>query len=129
MALHDGRLYMFYGGNYNNAPQQIGVAVSEDGVRFRRLSGEPFVRNGPPGSWNSSESGHPYLFQDDDGRDYLFFQGNATTARPGISPCCRSSGRPAGRSWPRTGCRRPLGSTEEPPRDRREVLRENLQVE
>ena len=76
MARHDGRLYMFYAGGYNNEPQQIGVAVSDDGVRFTRLFQEPFLPNGPPGSWNSSESGHPYLFQDDDGQDYLFYQGN-----------------------------------------------------
>ena len=78
MARHDGRLYMFYAGGYNNAPQQVGVAVSDDGVNFQRLSDKPFVPNGPPGSWNSSESGHPFLFQDDDGQDYLFYQGNNT---------------------------------------------------
>ena len=37
---------------------------------------EPFLRNGPPGSWNASESGHPGIFRDDDGRTYLFYQGN-----------------------------------------------------
>ena len=36
----------------------------------------PFLPNGPPGTWNSSESGHPFFFHDDDGNDYLFFQGN-----------------------------------------------------
>ncbi len=76
MARHDGRLFMFYAGGYNNAPQQVGVAVSDDGVHFERVFTEPFLPNGPAGSWNSSESGHPYLFQDDDGRDYLFYQGN-----------------------------------------------------
>jgi predicted GH43/DUF377 family glycosyl hydrolase len=76
MAQRGGRLYMFYAGSYNNEPQQIGVAVSDDGVQFERLSDRPFLPNGPPGSWNSSESGHPYLFQDDDGRDWLFYQGN-----------------------------------------------------
>ena len=78
MARHDGRLYMFYAGGYNNEPQQIGVAVSDDGVAFKRLSDRPFLANGLPGSWNSSESGHPFLFQDEDGRDYLFYQGNDT---------------------------------------------------
>ena len=34
------------------------------------------VGNGAPGSWNSSESGHPYIFEDDDKRVYLFYQGN-----------------------------------------------------
>jgi predicted GH43/DUF377 family glycosyl hydrolase len=78
MARRDGKLYMFYAGAYNNAPQQIGVAVSEDGVQFRRLSDRPLLPNGPPGSWNHSESGHPFLFQDDDGQDYLYYQGNNT---------------------------------------------------
>jgi hypothetical protein len=81
MAKHGGRLYMFYAGGYNNDPQQIGVAVSEDGVCFRRLSDTPLVPNGPVGSWNSSESGHPFLFQDDDGQDYLFYQGNNTNGK------------------------------------------------
>lgn len=80
MARHDGRLYMFYAGGYNNDPQQIGVAVSDDGVHFKRLSDKPLVPNGPAGSWNSSESGHPYLFQDD-GQDYLFYQGNNTNGK------------------------------------------------
>ena len=81
MARRHGRLYLFYAGGYNNDPQQIGVAVSDDGVNFKRLFAHPFVPNGPPGSWNSSESGHPFLFQDDDGQDYLFYQGNNTNGR------------------------------------------------
>lgn len=81
MARHDGRLFMFYAGGYNNDPQQIGVAVSDDGVNFKRLSDKPILPNGPPGSWNSSESGHPFVFQDDDGKDYLFYQGNDTHGR------------------------------------------------
>ena len=70
------KLFMFYAGGYNNEPQQIGCAVSEDGVRWRRISTEPFLPNGKPGEWNSSESGHPAVFEDDDGQVYLFFQGN-----------------------------------------------------
>ncbi len=81
MARHGGRLWMFYAGSYNNRPQQIGVAVSDDGVRFARVFEEPFLPNGRPGTWNSSESGHPFLFQDDDGRDYLFYQGNHDQGR------------------------------------------------
>jgi beta-xylosidase len=69
-------LYMFYAGAYNNNPQQIGVAKSRDGVKWERLSNKPFLANGDPGSWNYSESGHPHLFKDDNGRTYLFFQGN-----------------------------------------------------
>ncbi len=76
IAKKDNKLYMFYAGAYNNAPQQIGVAVSEDGINWKRLSEEPFLRNGKPEEWNSSESGHPHIFTDLDGRTYLFYQGN-----------------------------------------------------
>ncbi len=69
-------LYMFYAGAYNNDPQQIGVAKSTDGVKWERLSNKPFLANGDPGSWNCSESGHPHIFKDDNGKTYLFFQGN-----------------------------------------------------
>jgi beta-1,2-mannobiose phosphorylase / 1,2-beta-oligomannan phosphorylase len=71
-----GKLYMFYAGAYNNAPQQIGVAVSEDAINWKRLSDKPFLTNGKPGEWNSSESGHPHVFKDRNGKTYLFFQGN-----------------------------------------------------
>ncbi len=73
-----GVLYMFYAGAYNNEPQQIGVAVSRDGVRWRRLSNRPLLPNGAPGAWNASESGHPGVFVDTDGTTHLFFQGNRT---------------------------------------------------
>lgn len=74
---HDGRLYMFYGGSYNCTPQQIGCAVSDDGVFFHRISNTPFLPCGAPDAWNSSESGHPYAFRDEDGKAYLFYQGSA----------------------------------------------------
>lgn len=69
-------LYMFYAGAYNNCPQQIGCARSTDGVVWERLSATPFLPNGAQGTWNASESGHPFVFVDRDGRTYLFFQGN-----------------------------------------------------
>jgi len=71
-----GKVWLFYGGAYNCCPQQIGLAVSEDAVRFRRVSEEPFLTPGEPGEWNASESGHPYVFEDDDGRVWLFYQGS-----------------------------------------------------
>lgn len=73
---HDGKIYMFYGGAYNNAPQQIGCAVSADGIDWKRLSDEPVLPNGKAGEWNSSESGHPFVFVAPDGAYHLFFQGN-----------------------------------------------------
>lgn len=69
-------LYMFYAGGYNNEPQQIGCATSKDGIQWTRLFQEPLLPNGQPGEWNSSESGHPGVFVDDDGQTYLFYQGN-----------------------------------------------------
>ena len=75
-------LYLFYGGGYNNDPQQIGCAVSKDGVHFQRLFiKKPLLANGAPGEWNSSESGHPGMFEDDDGQLHMFYQGNNDKGR------------------------------------------------
>lgn len=74
--VHDGRIYLFYGGSYNCTPQQVGCAVSDDGVHFTRLTEEPLLHSGKLGEWNGYESGHPYVFQDEDGRCYLFYQGS-----------------------------------------------------
>ena len=74
-CVHDGRIYMFYAGAYNCCPQQIGCAVSTDGVHFPRLFQEPLMANGPVGSWNESESGHPYVYEDE-GVYHLFYQGS-----------------------------------------------------
>lgn len=69
-------LVMFYAGAYNNWPQQVGVAHSRDGLHWERLQNEPFLKNGTAEQWNSSESGHPHIFKDTNGKTYLFFQGN-----------------------------------------------------
>lgn len=81
IAVRGKRMYMFYAGAYNNEPQQIGVAVSRDGIHWERLSDEPFLCNGKPGEWNESESGHPHIFTDKGGKTYLFYQGNRTKGR------------------------------------------------
>lgn len=75
--VHENQIYLFYGGSYNCTPQQIGCAVSCDGVFFERLNTQPFLPCGRPEAWNSSESGHPYIFQDEDGSIHLFYQGSA----------------------------------------------------
>jgi len=72
----NGKLYMFYAGNYNNAPQQIGVAVSTDGLKWTKLSTTPFLSNGATGTWNKSESGHPGIFDFEGQLSFLFYQGN-----------------------------------------------------
>ena len=77
----NGQLFMFYAGAYNNRPQQIGVAVSQDGIEWKKLSNKPFLANGDAGEWNSSESGHPHIFLDQNGLTYLFYQGNNDNGR------------------------------------------------
>ncbi|RFU84378.1 glycoside hydrolase [Streptomyces triticagri] len=74
------RFGMFYAGAYNNAPQQIGWATSTDGATWERGSTEPLLPNGAPGTWNSSESGHPGTLVHNGDR-YLFFQGNDDNGR------------------------------------------------
>jgi beta-1,2-mannobiose phosphorylase / 1,2-beta-oligomannan phosphorylase len=72
---HGSTYFMFYAGAYNNRPQQIGVASSPDAIHWTRLSSAPFLLNGAPGAWNSSESGHPGVLETK-GKIYLFYQGN-----------------------------------------------------
>lgn len=79
--VNNGLVYLFYGGSYNCTPQQVGCAVSKDGIHFERVFYEPFIPNGEPGSWNESESGHPFAFRDEDGQAYLFYQGSADNGK------------------------------------------------
>lgn len=75
------KVYLFYAGAYNCCPQQIGCAVSEDGVHFQRIFDVPLLRNGIAGAWNASESGHPYVFTDEDEQSWLFYQGSPDMGR------------------------------------------------
>lgn len=75
---YGGKMYMFYGGAYNCAPQQIGCAVSKDGRTFEKIFiDSPFIKKGEEGSWNSSESGHPFAFKDIDGKVWIYYQGSS----------------------------------------------------
>jgi len=85
----DGIWYLFYAGAYNNEYQMTGLAVSDDGFNFRRVGKDGLIFPvGAKGSWNEGESGHPGVFEDDDGQVYLFFQGKASlTATYYLSVC------------------------------------------
>ena len=63
------KFVMLYRAAGNDVRHQIklGLATSTDGIHFERISSEPVLPCGKPGEWNSSESGHPYAFTDDDG--------------------------------------------------------------
>ncbi|HEY3333269.1 MAG TPA: family 43 glycosylhydrolase [Capsulimonadaceae bacterium] len=76
LLVRDGVFHLFYAGAYNCAPQQIGHAVSENALSWTRTNDKPLLSNGLPGEWNSSESGHPFVFEDA-GLTYLFFQGSS----------------------------------------------------
>jgi sucrose-6-phosphate hydrolase SacC (GH32 family) len=76
-----GRYLMYYSMSPSTDPAVppgwgVGIAESRNGIAWTRWSHKPLLANGAPGEWNSSESGHPGIFEDDDGRTYLFFQGN-----------------------------------------------------
>jgi predicted GH43/DUF377 family glycosyl hydrolase len=75
VLVRNGLFHMFYGGAYNCCPQQIGHAISTDGIDWSRSSLTPLITNGPAGSWNASESGHPYVFEHQ-GQTHLFYQGS-----------------------------------------------------
>ena len=76
---HKGIWYMFYAGAFNHEGQQIGLATSTDGYHYQRIAPDGLLfTHGAEGTWNAGESGHPGVFQDDDGQVYLFFQGKAS---------------------------------------------------
>jgi hypothetical protein len=78
---HEGRWFMFYGGGYWTRPQQIGCAVSVDGIRWQRLSDQPLLAyrdalGGPP-----LERASPAVFRDRDGGHHLLFQESSDRGR------------------------------------------------
>ncbi len=78
---HDGRWYMFYGGGYWSRPQQIGCAVSTDGVRWARLGSEPLLPYVSGAGGVPLERAAPSVFRDADGNDHLFVQESADRGR------------------------------------------------
>lgn len=99
----DKQVNLFYQTYGNGANDAICHAVSNDGIHFKRVETNPifhptgnwncgraidaevfrsldkyflYFATRDPGSWNYSESGHPHLFKDENGKTFLFFQGN-----------------------------------------------------
>ena len=78
------------------------------------MSDRPLLPAGAPGTWNHSESGHPFLFQDNDGRDYLFYQGNNSHGKTwylSVLPIEWDGGRPVLAPESQLPPRRPLADT------------------
>lgn len=78
---HGGRWYMFYGGGYWTRPQQIGCAVSVDGVRWSRLADRPLLPYVSGADGVPLERASPSVFRDQDGNDHLFVQESADRGR------------------------------------------------
>lgn len=87
--VHKDQIYLFYGGSYNCTPQQIGYAVSSDGIHFKKPLDHPFLPCGKEGDWNASESGHPYIFVDEDEKIHLFYQGSPDMGKTWIISRCQ----------------------------------------
>jgi predicted GH43/DUF377 family glycosyl hydrolase len=71
----NGKFFMFYGGGTN--PQYVGVAISDDGLNWKKLYAEPFIApdrvldiNGL--KWEQKDATHPFFFSDGE-KDYIFF--------------------------------------------------------
>lgn len=89
---HKGVWYMFYAGAYNHEQQQIGLTTSTDGINFTRIQPDGLLfTHGDEGTWNHGESGHPGVFQDDDGQVYLFFQGKDSPSGNYMLSVCKVS--------------------------------------
>lgn len=72
----DGKFHMWYAGNGGIASNQIGYAVSDDGIQWRRVSEDPVLRVGPEGSWDEGETVSPAIIIDAQGTIHMWYQGS-----------------------------------------------------
>ena len=59
----EGRFYMYYLGQDRARRQRLGVAVSEDGVHWRKLRSNPVMELGPPGAFDENGLGEPAVWR------------------------------------------------------------------
>ncbi|MCK6528528.1 glycosyl hydrolase [Myxococcota bacterium] len=88
-----GRFHLFYEGTDAEGRRRIGLAASEDGVRFSRLAGRApggaVLDAGSPGSWDEGGVGLPCAVERPDGEVWLYYTGYAADGRPaGIGLAC-----------------------------------------
>jgi len=58
-----GRYYMYYLGEDRARRQRLGVAVSEDGIQWIKLRGNPVLELGEPGSFDEAGLGEPAVWE------------------------------------------------------------------
>ena len=60
----NGRLHLYYMGSGNNNPWRIGLATSDDGIRWQRHKSNPVLPAGEAGSWDDRAVSMPYIVND-----------------------------------------------------------------
>ncbi|MBI2886784.1 MAG: hypothetical protein HYY02_06215, partial [Chloroflexi bacterium] len=53
-VLWDGRRFLMWYSGYDGVRWRVGLATSEDGLRWARFPGNPVLETGPVGSWDES---------------------------------------------------------------------------
>ena len=69
-----GRFYMFYLGQDRARRQRLGVAVSDDAIRWVKLLSNPVLQLGPPGSFDEQGLGEPAVWSSH-GRWWMLYTG------------------------------------------------------
>lgn len=59
----DGRLYLYYLGEDRARRQRLGLAVSDDGLRWTKLRANPILELGPPGAFDENGLGEPAVWR------------------------------------------------------------------
>lgn len=75
---HDGRLYLYYLGEDRARRQRLGLAVSDDGLRWTKLRSNPVLEIGPEGSFDENGLGEPAVWRAQ-GSWWMLFTGRART--------------------------------------------------
>ena len=89
-VVHNEKVYMFYGGAYNCTPQQIGAAVSDDGINFRKLFGRPFIAAGKKkASGTAANRATPMYSRTTTERRISFIRARETWEKAGYITKCR----------------------------------------
>jgi hypothetical protein len=85
IGFFDGRYMLWYDGTPNDLHTQIGLATSPDGIHWERDPGNPILRTGPPGSWDSSLLiCQDVLFDDRDGFYKMWYVGGKADANEAV---------------------------------------------
>ena len=70
----DGRRFLMWYSGYDGARWRIGLASSDDGVRWAKHPGNPVLEPGPPGSWDGASVAYSSVVVQDGGYR-MWYQG------------------------------------------------------